>query len=333
MTSVSPLRYPGGKSRFRHFIAEAIRLSGHTPDVFVEAFCGGAATAISLLENGYVNRIALNDCDTLVSSFWQVVFGKSHRDRRGINWLKKQVEEAPITLEEWRCQKAVKPRTTREAAWKCLFLNRTSFNGIIHKAGPIGGWEQTNRTLDVRFNREKLVKRIDQLYELRGCVEEVASENWRSFCLRYEEMNGVYFYLDPPYYHRAEQLYGHLFDAAKHQALRDFLNDLEAPWLLSYDDAPEVRALYANRADVQGLVIDQTYSTHPVGGASFVGREIIFSNSPLPPPDDADCPHVGMTVRGDLRLITPTADGPLRIPVGKFNLPQATAAIAQRQQL
>ncbi|RZL51986.1 MAG: DUF4625 domain-containing protein, partial [Pedobacter sp.] len=27
-----------------------------------------------------------------------------------------------------------------------------TFNGIIHKAGPIGGWGQVNRTLDVRFN-------------------------------------------------------------------------------------------------------------------------------------------------------------------------------------
>lgn len=145
MISTSPLRYPGGKARFSKFISEAIVASGEQTEVFVEPFCGGAGAAIALLESKKVDRISLNDLDPLVASFWKIVFGKSSKNRDDIEWLCKSIEMAEFSINEWRRQKASNPTNVREAAWKCLYLNRTSFNGILHKSGPIGGWEQKNR--------------------------------------------------------------------------------------------------------------------------------------------------------------------------------------------
>src|SRR6187399_622471 len=113
MNSISPLRYPGGKTRFRHFIAEALSLTKKPPEVFAEPFCGGSSVAIALLEEGKVESIALNDLDPLVSSFWKVVFGKSAKDRRDINWLLKQIEEAEVSLDQWRRQKELVPTCKR----------------------------------------------------------------------------------------------------------------------------------------------------------------------------------------------------------------------------
>lgn len=217
MISTSPLRYPGGKARFTNFIWEAICSSGEEAKIFVEPFCGGAGAAIALLESGKVNRIALNDYDPLVSNFWKVIFGKSQRPKQDFYWLIDKINTTPVTIEEWRRQKNIKPDTIRTAAWKCLFLNRTSFNGIIHKAGPIGGWEQKNRALDVRFNRAKLTKRLTELYDLREQVVRVDSLNWKRFCSYFKQTSGAYLYLDPPYYHRAEQLYGYLFNEQAHR--------------------------------------------------------------------------------------------------------------------
>src|SRR5690606_22374674 len=109
MISTSPLRYPGGKSRFTEFIWEAIVASGKKADVFVEPFCGGAGAAISLLKLGNVNAIALNDIDPLVSSFWKVVFGKSCKSKRDVEWLKGAIDSAEFSVAEWRRQKALKP--------------------------------------------------------------------------------------------------------------------------------------------------------------------------------------------------------------------------------
>ena len=116
----------------------------------------------------------------------------------------------------------------------------------------------------------------------------------------------AYIYLDPPYYKKAEQLYGHTFDDKGHKTMCDYLFELETPWMLSYDDAPEIRALYSGLDNVDGRVIDQTYSAHPIGGARFVGRELFFSNQPLP----VECrvgQHRGMSVVGTLPGVTASA--------------------------
>lgn len=322
MTSTSPLRYPGGKARFTTFIQESIIASGEEIRLFVEPFCGGAGAAIALLDSESVDSIALNDADPLVASFWKIVFGKSCRSRRDIDWLIRKVENTIISIDEWKIQKALQPTNTREAAWKCLFLNRTSFNGILHKSGPIGGWEQINRTLDVRFNRERLVTRLRELFALRDSVERVDCMGWQRFCTRYRNEDDAYLYLDPPYYHRAEQLYKYLFNERMHRSMRDYLVDLQIPWLLSYDDAPEVRALYTNRDGIDGRVIDQTYSTHPVGGASFIGRELVFSNRELPLMElEAPAqPHVGITIVGALHNVAHNGVGPIRTPIAQLTI-------------
>ncbi|HEY5580155.1 MAG TPA: DNA adenine methylase [Rhodoferax sp.] len=302
MISKSPLRYPGGKTRFTPFIWSAIQASGLNPSVFVEPFCGGAGVSLALLELGHVQQIALNDIDPLIASFWRIVFGKTDEPDADIKWLFNKIETATLTVDEWRTQKALKPASLREAAFKCLFLNRTSFNGILHQAGPIGGWGQVNRTLDVRFNAEKLVKRLSALYEKRHSVTRVSCENWRLFCSWYRVAKNAYLYLDPPYYRKAEQLYGHTFDNKTHREMSEYLGEQKVPWMLSYDDVPEIRALYGDLSNVDGRVIDQTYSAHPIGGARFVGRELFFSNRPLP----TDChvgQHRGMSVVGTLPTV------------------------------
>lgn len=316
MTSTSPLRYPGGKARFTDFISKAIANSHEPLTVFVEPFCGGAGGSIALLESGKVPAIALNDCDDLIAAFWMVVFGKSRNNatRHDINWLIEKVENSELTIELWKEIKASRPRSIRQAAWKCLFLNRTSFNGILYKAGPIGGWKQENRTLDVRFNREKIVKRLNELFELRERVLTVSNQSWENICDKYAQIEGAYLYLDPPYYHKAEQLYGHLFNHAEHVKLRDYLSKLNTPWMLSYDDAAEVRGLYNDLDGVDGRVIDQTYSAHPVGGASFIGRELFYSNRALPANiRHVNQGHVGLSIVGDVRQILPAIGGPGRI--------------------
>lgn len=288
----SVLRYPGSKARFVEFIANALRLNGLRADVFAEPFCGGASVSIALLEKGIVDSIALNDADPLIGHLWDTIFCPTKSE-----WLCEQVLQVPLTIAEWKRQKTLDPASPRESALKCLYLNRTSFNGILHKAGPIGGWTQENRTLDARFNREKLAQRIRELSLLSDRVVSVTSDDWESFCDRLRRNANAFFYFDPPYFHKADALYGYYFLDADHSQLRGYLGRLRNKWMLSYDDAPEVRDLYQQHAG-RARTIDSTYSTHPMGGSSFVGREIFFSNlARLPSADQTDQEHIGITVR------------------------------------
>ncbi len=314
----SVLRYPGSKARFSSFIARTISLNAGRPRLFVEPFCGGASVSIALLEDGVVDEIAINDVDPLIAQLWSTVFSKA-----GAEWLAQRVGDVPLSVEEWKRQKALTPASQREAALKCLYLNRTSFNGIIHQSGPLGGWGQKNIKIDVRFNRRRLADRILALSELRSKVT-VANQGWRAFCERFAEDERAVIYLDPPYYHKAEQLYGHVFDEDEHEALRDFLRKLSRPWLLSYDDAQEVRDLYEDVTS-KARVIDNTYSTHPLGGCAFVGRELVYTNMKrLPAAAKAAKGHVGLSIKQPRKSRAGSADA-LRFPIS------AAAAASQAQ--
>ncbi|SOY39572.1 hypothetical protein CBM2592_A10103 [Cupriavidus taiwanensis] len=132
--------------------------------------------------------------------------------------------------------------------------------------------------------------------------------------MRFVEDQRAIFYLDPPYFHKAEQLYGHIFDETEHEQLRDFLQDCPQPWLLSYDDAQEVRDLYAE-VTTKARVIDNSYSTHPLGGCSFIGRELVYTNmARLPAAAKRDAEHVGMTVKKAGRARA-SSDNALRFPI------------------
>ena len=66
----SPLRYPGGKGKILSFMIELIKLNKLENIEYVEPYAGGAAVALGLLINGFVNKIHINDSDMAIHAFW-----------------------------------------------------------------------------------------------------------------------------------------------------------------------------------------------------------------------------------------------------------------------
>ena len=274
----SLLRYPGSKARLTEFISKIILHNNLIRPIFIEPFCGGASVAIALLESNVVDEIVINDIDPLVASFWKCVFS-----REDALWLADIVKKVPLNLDFWHYQKKKNPKSLRDSALKCLYLNRTSFSGILHKsAGPIGGKKQDKWKIGCRFNRDRLSKRILELLKLSNRVRSVNQKNWIEVCLSWKNTKNTFFYLDPPFYHKANRLYRYVFNDSDHQMLYKYLLKFNKPWVLSYDNAHYIRHLY-DRQELNAIIIDNTYSAHPIGGNSFIGREVVYSNLPKLP--------------------------------------------------
>lgn len=67
---ISPLRYPGGKSKMVSFVGNMVR-EQHT--TFVEPFCGGSSVGLALLSAGIIDKLVLNDLDTGVYSLFRTI--------------------------------------------------------------------------------------------------------------------------------------------------------------------------------------------------------------------------------------------------------------------
>jgi DNA adenine methylase len=85
-------------------------------------------------------------------------------------------------------------------------------------------------------------------------------------------------YVDPPYYAQGKNLYRHSYTDADHVALAAFLRGQGYPWLLSYDNHPRIRELYAfNQLQLQPIYLD--YKVKPNRRA----QELVISNLVIPP--------------------------------------------------
>ncbi len=276
----SPLRYPGSKKRLANYIEQTMKLNGLATPLFVEPFTGGASVSLYLLQNDLVDSVGLIEKDPLVASFWQIVFSQDDND---INWLLEQIRSIEINLQMWDEFKGSVPETKRERALACLFLNRTSFSGILApSSGPIGGRSQSSDyKIDCRFPRNKLVKRVKQAAKLRDKVKFVWNLHWKNGLGRINKMQkvgkiktNILYYFDPPFFKKADRLYTFFFTDEDHEDLRDTILKLGDHWILSYDYCEEVKALYG---DDELTRVELLYSASQNGGSRSV-QEVILSN-------------------------------------------------------
>jgi DNA adenine methylase len=273
----SPLRYPGGKAFLCDYMEHFLKYNDLRPKLFVEPFAGGASVALFLLGKGLVDKIALYDINPLIASFWLTVFNDGA-------WLRKKVRNAEITLDEWVRLHDLRLGDHRANAWKCLFLNRTSFSGILSlKAGPLGGKSQRSQfKIGCRFYRNTILERLKALWEYRGCVEKTEASGWQDTLAHYAEFpqaqkKDLFLYLDPPFFHKAERLYNYYFKPEDHEAVISRLAKTKIPWLLSYDHCPEALALL-RKYHLSYRLISVRYSPSLNHHQRDIKKEIVASN-------------------------------------------------------
>lgn len=287
----SPLRYPGAKSSLAPIIARVITLAKQSRDVpeinlLVEPFAGGASASLRMIGDGIVDRILLADADPLVTALWQAAADDTEQlvDRMHDEWDRYVRVGGSAAVERWDYWRTWNPPSNMTqhnrrltAAMKCLFLNRTTFSGILHgRAGPIGGRAQaSDYPIGCRWNADAIAERlryVGYLYQA-GRLVDVWRKDWRQTLDdvpdQYPQLlpSRVVAYLDPPYMEKSSVLYRTSFDPrggysregggrtrpsddTLHLNLAAYLRTkAQFRWLLSYDNHPlltQCRWLYAH---------------------------------------------------------------------------------------
>lgn len=241
----SPLRYPGGKYAIHPMVTELIKFNRLDGGHYAEPYAGGCGLALGLLFKGVVSEIHLNDLDRSIWSFWDSVLNDSDR-------FIQKIEETPVTMEEWECQREIYASSCAddfERAFSAFFLNRTSRSGVIGKAGVIGGLAQDGKyKIDCRFNKSGLISKIRKIEGYKGRIHLYnldAVDFIRSADSDLPQKS--FFCIDPPYYNKGATLYTNFYGAEDHKFLAEVILNMKRPWILTYDDAPEIQDLYSLR--------------------------------------------------------------------------------------
>lgn len=253
------------------YIANLIELNGLVGGGYVEPYVGGGGVAFSLLFLEYVQTLHLNDISRPIYAFWTAVLDHTED-------LCRLIKDTPVDVDQWHRQRSVLDNaqsvTLLELGFSTLFLNRTNRSGIIH-GGVIGGKEQTGKwKLDARYSKDDLVRRIEKIARYRGRIHlySMDAAQFIKAVLPDIPLRSLV-YLDPPYFVKGEGLYEHHYSGKDHEEIARLVQEaVKQPWLVSYDNHPEIRALYQERRQQE---FDLYYSAN----RRFNGKEVmIFSD-------------------------------------------------------
>ena len=271
MNVLSPLRYPGGKTKLYNKVNYIITNNKLNSTIYVEPFAGGCGLALKLLFNNNVKELILNDMDYCIYAVWFCILNQTQE-------LIDLIINTEITLENWYKQKEIyknpENHSILEVGFATMFLNRTNRSGVL-KAGPIGGYKQNgDYLLDCRFNKDAIIKKIIDISNYRNLIHLY---NLDAIDLINNVINisttPLFINFDPPYYNKGCELYTNYYKPENHIKLKNSISTVKQPWITTYDDCDFISKLYD---DYKQEKISLTYSA----GQNKSGQELmIYSNN------------------------------------------------------
>ena len=275
MRYVSPLRYPGGKARLAFYLARILASQSAHIDTYCEPYAGGAGAGLRLLVSGHVSKLIINDLNPGVAAFWRCLFKEGDA-------LIERVQQCHVTIQTWHAQRAIylapQGQNDLDLGFATFYLNRTNRSGILG-ARPIGGFDQTgNWLIDARFNKDDLIKRIQNLQPLTNQVDVTQERAVRLIRRLNRRKAPILMYVDPPYVVPGEELYLSDHSWGEHRRLAQCLARSPHPWILTYDADDRTRELYPN---FRCLRFDISHTAH----VQKVGSEYMFFSRGLRIPD------------------------------------------------
>lgn len=225
---ISPLRYPGGKSRAIKILQNILKENFPNETILISPFFGGGSFELSVSDK---YKIKANDIFYPLFCFWKELQNNSEKLGERVARI---VDKKEIDKEIFKELRIFEGKSSMQIAARYYLINRCSFSGATF----CGGFSK--QAYDGRLNQSI----FDRMVDLGPKIKEIEFSNldWEDFLEGNQE--GV-IYLDPPYY-ITNYLYGKngdLHENFDHQRLAKYLLR-KKKWFMSYNDCPEIRELY-----------------------------------------------------------------------------------------
>lgn len=251
-----PAPWIGGKRGLARRICRILAGARHT--AYVEPFVGMGGIFLRRAVRPPVEVI--NDVSGDVVTLFRVLQRHPEALLRELRW------RPAMRVEFDRLKGArVQDLTDIERAARLLYLQTLAYAGKV--AGRNFGVDPSQAHV---FDIRRLAPRLEAIHaRLAGVVIEYL--DWSDLLPRYDRP-ATLFYLDPPYWGSEDDYGSGLFDPADFARLAAALEGLEGSFLLSINDVPEIRALFA-WADIEAV---ETWYGVAGGAKGSVAQELLI---------------------------------------------------------
>ena len=243
------------------------------PRVLVEPFAGGGIVSLTAVFEGLTDRAVMVELDEDVGSVWRAIL-EGHAQ-----WLADRIIDFELNLESARDVLASKPDSLSERAFQTLLRNRVLHGGILAAGSGLIKHGENGKGIRSRWYPETLAKRIVAIASMSDHIQFHQGDGIEFMRLHLEDADTVFF-IDPPYTaggkRAGSRLYTH--NELDHALLFDVTRQVMGDFLMTYDDAPEVREL-ATKSGFQVESIFMSGTHHAKTPELLIGRNVEWAKS------------------------------------------------------
>ncbi len=241
----TPLRYPGGK-------AKAVKI------------------LVPLKQKYPTKKYWINDLNADLYHFW-IQLKKNGKDLiKGVQSIKDTEKVGRVLHTKFLGNI---PKSSLAKAVRFFVLNRITFSGTIESGGYSEG------AFAARFTQSSIERLVSAAPLVKGI--EITNLDYEKVVT--EKGKGVFIFLDPPYFSTTKsKLYGKkgdLHTSFDHVRFAKVMKKVKHTWLITYDDCPEVRALFSF-AHIKTFELQYGMNNYKQKGAAK-GKEVIITNYKL----------------------------------------------------
>lgn len=262
----SPFRYPGGKTWLVPHVRRWLVAQLSVPTEFVEPFVGGGIVSLTVAFERLVPQVTMVELDHAVAAVWHTLLGDAG------DWLAERIATFELTADAVDRVLARSATTVPELAFQTILKNRVNHGGILaHGAGRIRHGEN-GKGLASRWYPQTLKRRMLDIITIRERIHFVEGDGLALLGDYVDRPDAVYF-IDPPYTaggkRAGRRLYTH--NDLDHEALFRRVSELAGDFLMTYDNASEIRALARDyNFDTQPIAMKNTH--HAAMTELLIGR-------------------------------------------------------------
>ncbi len=266
----SPFRYPGGKTWLVPRVRQWLGNLPSKPKKFIEPFAGGAITGLTVAFENLANSIVLVEKDEQVAAVWQTIINTDN----GAEWLANKIINFNLTPESAKLLISSQPNSTKGLALKTIIQNRVSHGGILADGAGILKNGEKGKGILSRWYPATLKRRILDISKVKKSLKFIQGDGFQLIKKNINSPN-IAFFIDPPYTASKKKAGSRLYKYHQidHEKLFELMAKAKGDFLMTYDDADEVRALALKyRFETRLIAMTNTHNTTMM--ELLIGRDL-----------------------------------------------------------
>ena len=241
---------------------------GQKPRLLIEPFAGGGIISLTAVFEHLVDRVVMVELDEDVAAVWQSVVNGDAK------WLADQIVKFNLTKEAVIAEISKAPRDLKHRAFQAILKNRTFHGGILAEGSTFLKYGENGKGIHSRWYPLTLAKRFLNLDFVADRID-FRCEDGLKVMQEFAPQKDVIYFIDPPYTAGGKKAGKRLYKYCEidHKELFRICESLKGDFLITYDDAEEVKQM-ARRHAFEMRLIAMTNTHHAAMKELVIGKNL-----------------------------------------------------------